>query len=80
MKNVIGEVTSNKMQKTVVVEEVRLVAHPMYSKRTRRTTRYHAHDELGVKIGDVVELVECKPMSKTKTWKVKGVIKSYGTT
>ena len=80
MKTVTGTVISNKMQKTVVVEEVRLVAHPMYHKRTRKNTKYHAHDEVGVKIGDVVELVACRPISKTKAWKVKGVVKAYGAT
>ena len=55
MKTVTGTVISNKMLKTVVVEETRLVAHPTYHKRTRKNTKYHAHDELGGKVGDVVD-------------------------
>jgi small subunit ribosomal protein S17 len=80
MKTVTGTVISNKMQKTVVVEQVRLVAHPIYHKQSRKNTKYHAHDEVGAKIGDTVELVACRPISKTKAWNVKRIVKTYGAT
>jgi small subunit ribosomal protein S17 len=74
MKSVIGKVISDKMTNTVVVEVKRLVAHPKYSKRLRRSSKFHAHNEIGAKTGDTVKIVEIKPMSKTKNWKVEAVI------
>ena len=70
MKILSGKVVSNKMAKTVVVEVDRFVTHPMYHKRIKRTQKFHAHDERGVKIGDVVKIAEVKPISRTKTWKI----------
>ncbi|KKU28958.1 MAG: 30S ribosomal protein S17 [Candidatus Amesbacteria bacterium GW2011_GWA2_47_11b] len=70
MKILSGKVVSNKMAKTVVVEVDRFVTHPMYHKRIKRTQKFHAHDEQGVKIGDVVKIAEVKPISRTKTWKI----------
>ncbi len=58
------------MAKTVVVEVERFVIHPMYHKRVKRSRNFHAHNELGKKVGDVVKIVEVKPISRTKTWKV----------
>lgn len=78
MKTIIGKVIAAKMEKTVVVEVERLVAHPMYHKRIRRTKKYHAHNEMQVKTGDMVKLTESRPLSKTKKWKVIEIIKSYG--
>ncbi len=74
MKSVIGTVISDKMKNTVVVKIDRLVAHPTYSKRMRRSSKFHAHNGIGAKTGDTVKLVEIKPMSKTKNWKVEAVI------
>lgn len=68
-----GVVVSDKMDKTVTVLVERRVMHPIYKKFIRRSKKYHAHDETNqVKIGDVVQIEECKPLSKTKTWKVVG--------
>jgi small subunit ribosomal protein S17 len=68
-----GVVVSDKMDKTVTVLVERRVMHPIYKKFIRRSKKYHAHDETNqVKVGDVVQIEECKPLSKTKTWKVVG--------
>ena len=66
-----GVVVSDKMDKTVTVLVERRVMHPLYKKFIKRSKRYHAHDEANQhKIGDVVRISECKPISKTKTWEV----------
>lgn len=66
-----GSVVSAKMQKTVVVEIQRSVLHPMYKKVLRRVTRLKAHDEAGTcKVGDRVKLIETRPISKDKHWRV----------
>ncbi len=66
-----GNVVSTKMQKTVVVEIERSVIHPTYKKVLRRVTKLKAHDEGGVcKVGDRVKLVETRPISKDKHWRV----------
>jgi len=66
-----GVVVSDKMDKTVVVRVERRVMHPIYKKFIRRSKKYHAHDETNsVKTGDVVRIIECRPISKTKTWEV----------
>lgn len=70
---------SNKMKDTVVVEVERLVSHPIYRKRIRRTNRLHAHDEMSSGRGDIVKIVETKPYAKTVTWKVIEIIKRYAT-
>lgn len=63
----IGEVVSDKMEKTVVVKIVRTLKHPMYGKIIRRYSKFKVHDENGVaKLGDQVEVAECRPLSKTK--------------
>jgi|SRR5581483_12404561 len=70
-RTLIGRVKSAKMQKTVVVEVVRSVRHPVYGKYVRRRKSYKAHDENGqYKAGDVVEIREHKPMSREKRWLV----------
>jgi small subunit ribosomal protein S17 len=67
----IGLVTSNKMDKTVTVIVERRFAHPLYGKGVKRTTRYHAHDENNAyQIGDTVRIVETRPLSKMKRWRV----------
>ena len=66
-----GVVVSDKMDKTVVVKVERRVMHPIYKKFIRRSKKYAAHDELNqFKVGDIVRIRECVPLSKTKTWEV----------
>lgn len=74
-KTLTGTVRSAKMAKTVVVEVMHLWQHPMYGKRVKRTKRYLAHDEKGVKEGDRVVISETRPMSRLKRWIVAEVIK-----
>ena len=71
----IGYVTSDKMDKTVVVSIVELVRHPLYSKAVKRTKKYKAHDENNpCKIGDRVRIGETRPLSKEKRWEVIQII------
>ena len=71
----IGYVTSDKMNKTVVVSIVELVRHPLYSKAVKRTKKYKAHDENNAcKIGDRVRIGETRPLSKDKRWEVIQII------
>ena len=71
----IGYVTSDKMDKTVVVSIVELVRHPLYSKAVKRTKKYKAHDENNAcKIGDRVGIGETRPLSKEKRWEVIQII------
>ena len=66
-----GVVVSDKQDKTVVVKVERRFTHPMLGKTVRRSKKYHAHDEKGeFKIGDVVRIQECRPLSKLKSWQV----------
>lgn len=66
-----GTVVSDKGDKTVVVLVERRVRHPLYGKIVRRSKKYHAHDEANaIKAGDVVRIEECRPISKTKSWRV----------
>jgi small subunit ribosomal protein S17 len=69
-RTLVGKVVSNKMQKTVTVLVERKVKHPLYGKILVRSTRYHAHVEQSLAEGDVVEIQETRPISKTKSWKV----------
>ncbi|MFL1895758.1 30S ribosomal protein S17 [Aquimarina sp. W85] len=74
-KERIGVVTSNKMVKSIVVSEVRKVKHPMYGKFVLKTKKYVAHDEKNdCNIGDTVKIMETRPMSKTKCWRLVEVI------
>jgi len=71
-----GVVISNKMDKTVVVEVSRTVMHPVYKKFIRRRKRFMAHDERNVcRIGDEVMIVETRPLSRHKNWRVRKVVK-----
>jgi small subunit ribosomal protein S17 len=71
----IGRVVSNKMQKSVTVAIERLVKHPAYGKFIRRTTKVMAHDEEGTcRTGDTVAIVECRPISKRKSWRVVEIV------
>jgi small subunit ribosomal protein S17 len=71
----VGRVVSNKMQKSVTVSIERLVKHPAYGKFIRRTTKVMAHDEEGTcREGDTVAIVECRPISKRKAWRVVEIV------
>ncbi|THF63898.1 30S ribosomal protein S17 [Pseudothauera nasutitermitis] len=71
----VGRVVSDKMQKTVTVLVERRVKHPLYGKIVTRSAKYHAHVEDGAATaGDLVEIEECRPISRTKTWTVTRVI------
>ncbi len=71
----VGIVSSNKMDKTVTVAVERKVKHPMYGKFVKKTTRFHAHDEKNeCSIGDLVKIMETRPLSKTKRWRLLEVI------
>jgi small subunit ribosomal protein S17 len=74
-RKTLGRVVSNKMQKSVTVSIERLVRHPAYGKFIRRTTTVMAHDEEGAcREGDTVAIVECRPISKRKTWRVVEIV------
>ena len=74
-KERIGTVTSNKMEKSIVVSEVKKVKHPMYGKFVLKTKKYVAHDEKNdCKIGDTVKIMETRPISKTKCWRMVEII------
>ena len=71
----IGVVTSNKMDKTITVAVERKVKHPIYGKFVKKTTKFHAHDEKQeCTIGDVVKIMETRPLSKTKRWRLVEVV------
>jgi len=71
----IGKVVSDKMQKTVVVAIERLIQHPLYKKGIKRTIKFKAHDEKNeAHIGDTVKIVQTRPLSKEKCWRVVEVI------
>ncbi|PLK59037.1 30S ribosomal protein S17 [Candidatus Palibaumannia cicadellinicola] len=70
-----GRVTSDKMDKSIVVAIERFIKHPIYGKYIKRTTKIHVHDENNSsKIGDLVEIRECRPISKTKSWMLIRII------
>jgi small subunit ribosomal protein S17 len=74
-RRTVGRVVSNKMQKSVTVSIERLVKHPAYGKFIRRTTKVMAHDEEGTcRQGDTVAIVECRPISKRKAWRVVEIV------
>ena len=71
----IGSVVSDKMDKTVVVAVETFVTHPLYEKQIRRTTKFKAHDENNeCKVGDIVKIMETRPLSKEKRWRVVSII------
>ena len=71
---VSGVVVSDKMDKTITVKVERRVKHPVYGKFMRKSTKLHAHDERNTcNIGDTVTVVECRPLSKSKTWTLRSV-------
>nr|QUE29785.1 ribosomal protein S17 [Erythrotrichia carnea] len=75
IKEQIGKVISNKMDKTIVVAVENRIAHPRYNKIIVKTKKYKAHDQdNSSEIGDIVKIVETRPLSKTKTWKLSNTI------
>jgi small subunit ribosomal protein S17 len=70
----VGLVTSDKMTKTVVVRVERLVRHPKYRRYIRRRTKFMAHNEMEAKVGDTVRIVETRPMSARKRWRVVEIV------
>lgn len=74
-RRMVGVVTSDKMQKTVVVEVSRTYRHRLYKKVVHSRRRFMAHDELGCKIGDTVQIVESRPLSRHKRWAVETILR-----
>jgi small subunit ribosomal protein S17 len=76
-RTAIGVVMSNKMAKTIIVGVERLRPHPVYEKYTRRLTRCYAHDEKGqAKVGDMVEIVSTRRLSKNKSWRLLRIVRA----
>jgi small subunit ribosomal protein S17 len=74
-KSRIGIVNSSKMEKTITVAVERKVKHPIYGKFVKKTTKFHAHDEQNTAgVGDVVRIMETRPLSKTKRWRLVEII------
>ncbi|MEK7472637.1 MAG: 30S ribosomal protein S17 [Patescibacteria group bacterium] len=69
MKFYKGKIISMKMAKTITVEVERLLAHPIYKKRFKRSKKYHVHSEKEHKLGEVIRFIETRPVSKSKRWK-----------
>jgi small subunit ribosomal protein S17 len=75
-KEIVGEVVSNRMQKTIVVEVVRKKSHAFYGRVVSKAKKFYAHDEKGeAHIGDVVRLEETRPLSKLKRWRLKQIVR-----
>jgi len=74
-RRMTGVVTSNKMTKTVVVEITRVFRHPLYRKVVHSSKHVKAHDEIGCQIGDQVQIVESRPISRDKRWVVENIVK-----
>jgi small subunit ribosomal protein S17 len=74
-KTKLGVVSSNKMDKTITVSVERKVKHPLYGKFVKKSTKFHAHDEKNeCSIGDTVKIMESRPLSKTKKWRLVEVV------
>jgi small subunit ribosomal protein S17 len=74
-RTVIGRVVSDKMDKSITVLVERKVAHPIYGKYVKRSTKLHAHDEQNeCNLGDTVSIEECRPISKSKSWRLVKVL------
>ena len=74
-RTAVGRVTSNAMQQTATVSVERRVRHPMYGKYVRRSKKFHVHDENNeLNVGDTVQIRECRPLSKTKSWTLDKVL------
>jgi len=80
-RTAVGRVLSNKMEQTATVLVERRVKHPVYGKYIRRSQKFHVHDNENVlNIGDVVQIKECRPLSKTKSWTLDKVLEASGWT
>lgn len=78
-RRLVGIVVSDKMSKTIVVEVDRRYRHPVYRKVLQRSSRYKAHDENGTaREGDLVQIVEWRPLSATKRWKLEQILRTSG--
>jgi len=78
-KQRIGTVVSDKMQKTIVVKVERRVRHPLYKKVIRKFKKFYAHDEREeAKVGDVVRIEECRPLSRLKRWRLVEIVRRAG--
>jgi len=76
LRTLTGRVISNKMQKTITVLIERTVKHPKYGKYIKRSTKLHAHDEDNAcQEGDIVMLEQCRPLSKTKAWRLHKIVR-----
>jgi len=74
VRTLVGKVTSDKMEKTITVQIERKVRHPIYNKFIKRSTKVHVHDENNEgQIGDTVLITQCRPMSKSKSWRLSKV-------
>ena len=74
-KTKLGVVSSNRMDKTITVSVERKVKHPLYGKFVKKSTKFHAHDEKNeCSIGDTVKIMESRPLSKTKRWRLVEVV------
>jgi small subunit ribosomal protein S17 len=72
----VGQVVSAKMQKTIVVEVTRRVTHPLDKRIVQKRKKFYAHDEQGeAKVGDVVRIIECRPLSRLKRWRLGDIIR-----
>ncbi len=79
-RRLVGRVVSDKMDKTVVVEVERTARHPLYEKVLRLAKKHKVHDEENsCHVGDVVRIVECRPLSREKRWRVEAVLRRAGT-
>ncbi len=79
-KEFIGVVVSDKMDKTVIVQVERMIPHPLYRKPVRKRSKFVAHDpENKCKVGDMVRIRPCRPLSKTKRWKVVSIVREAQT-
>ncbi|MGY8787646.1 MAG: 30S ribosomal protein S17 [Fidelibacterota bacterium] len=75
-QTIVGEVVSDKMEKTVVVQVTRKVQHPVYKKFVKRFKKFNAHtDTVSPKVGDIVKISAMRPISKTKRWRVSEIIR-----
>ncbi|MBE7561965.1 30S ribosomal protein S17 [Acidithiobacillus sp. HP-6] len=74
-RSLVGTVVSDRMDKTIVVLVERRIQHPLYKKYIRRSKKFHAHDaDNACHIGDTVKIEECRPLSKTKSWRLVNVL------
>lgn len=70
-----GTVVSNRMDKTVIVKVDKFVTHPLYHRQLKRSSKFAAHDEANeCNVGDTVEITSCRPLSRTKRWRITGIL------